>query len=115
MGEDSFVVCYGIRYSLGLDADISDEALAVFEEDRDPRMIAAAKVGLKAWWDKETDGGEYVLFVGAMLRRLGIEAAMNGTVADAELAQQMAHTRRLLAQAGLEGEPALHFQVFAQY
>jgi hypothetical protein len=115
MGADSFVVCYGIRYSLGLDADMSDEALAVFEEERDPRMLAAAKVGLKAWWDKETDGGEYVLFVGAMLGHLGIESAMNGGVSDPELAQAMERTRSLLAQAGLEGTPALHFQVFAQY
>ena len=115
MGADAFVVCYGIRYSLGRDADISDEQLAVFEEERDPRMLAAAKVGLKTWWDKETDGGEYVLFVGAMLGELGIEHDMSRSVADPALAEAMERTRALLKQAGLEGTPALHFQVFAQY
>ncbi len=115
MGADAFVVCYGMRYSLGLDADISDEALAVFEEDRDPRMVAAAKAGLKTWWGKETDGGEYFLFVGAVLGHLGIEWDMNRTIADPELVQAMERTRRLLKEAGLEGTPALHFQVVAQY
>ena len=62
-----------------------------------------------------TDGGEYFLLVGTILGPYGVENHERDVVPDGELAELMNRTRRLLLEAGLQGEPALHLQLEAQY
>jgi hypothetical protein len=115
LGADAVVVCYGLRYSIGQDAALSDADLEPFERNTDHRVVAARRVGLQSYFGKVTDGGEYFLLVGTILGPYGVENHERDQVPDAKLAELMNRTRRLLAEAGLEGEPALHLQLEAQY
>lgn len=115
MGADSVGICYGLRYPLGVDAELSDEMLLPLEQGKDPRMIAAKRVGLGSWFGRDTDGGQYFLYVGTFLGFSGVEGKQQLEVTDAALQETMRHTRELLTRAGLDGTPALHIQLEAQY
>jgi hypothetical protein len=115
MGADSVVVCYGLRYSLGEEADLTEIDLEAIEEGTDPRIVAAHKVGLRSYFGRVTDGGEHFLILGTVLGNYGIEGMATTSLSDAELSEMMDRTRRRLLDAGLKGEPALHVQLEAQY
>ncbi len=115
MGADSFVGWYGVRYPIDVQSGDFDAIVEPFEAETDPRMVAAAAVGLDALWDRDTDGGQYFLLIGTELGELGAEHASEVRVPDAELAEHQARTRALLEQAALPGEPALHLQFRGQY
>jgi hypothetical protein len=115
MGADSVVVCYGLRYSIGLDEQLRDDALALFEEQTDPRMVAARKAGLRSYFGKVTDGGEYFLLIGTVIGTFGVEGRESIALEDARVTELMKDTQDRLDKAGLEGTPAFHVQLEAQY
>ena len=115
MGADNVIVCYGVRYSLGLDGELDDEALVPYETLTDPRLVAARRVGLNYYLGKVTDGGEYFLLVGGIIGTFGAQGSLEREVSDAELAETMRRTKAKLEEAGLEGTSALHVQLEAQY
>ena len=115
MGADSVVICYGLRYVLGVDAEVTDRDIKSFEEGTDDRMVAARRVGLRSHFGRVTDGGEYFLLVGTLLGPYGVEGSERGHFPDPVMAETMARTKQLLKQAGLDGEPALHVQLEAQF
>jgi hypothetical protein len=115
MGADRVVVCYGVRYSLGLDGALPDGLLTALEAGAESRLIAARRAGLKAYWGKVTDGGEYFLLIGTMLGSFGIEGSEHLLASDEELTEVAKLTRERLARAGLRGVAGLHVQLEAQY
>jgi hypothetical protein len=115
MGADSVVVCHGLRYSLGSDGALSEATLGELEGGSDARIVAAKRVGLKSYYGRVTDGGEYFLFVGAMLGTFGLEGRQSTALSEEKLGEIARDTRERLKRAGLEGEPALHVQLEAQY
>jgi hypothetical protein len=115
MGADSVVVCYGLRYSLGLDGHLSDAALEALEQGSDPRLVAAKRAGLKSYYGRVTDAGEYFLLIGTILGTFGIEGLHSTALSEERLRDVARNTRERLGRAGLEGEPSLHVQLEAQY
>ena len=105
MSANACVAFYGIRFEVAAD-DV--EAL---ESRSDWRMQAARKAGLKHYCDNFGLPGErYLLFVGTKLAVLGPENAAEAKFDSAELQGMIELTRRKLAAAGLNGEPALYLQ-----
>ena len=115
MGADSVVLCYGLRFSLGSDSQLSNEELESLEDGTEARVAAARRVGLQSQFGRVTDGGEYFLLIGMLFGPFGIQGRERGEFPDAVLAETAARTKRLLREAGLDGEPALHVQLEAQY
>lgn len=115
MGADAVVVCFGLRFSLGTEDELNEDALEAFERRTDARMVAARKAGLQTYFGKVTSGGEYFLLVGRTIGEFGAEGLDQAALKEAEIIELMARTRTLLAKAGLAGEPELHVQFEAQY
>lgn len=107
MGADAFHVCYGIRWEVN---GSDDEEIERLERREDPRILAARKHGLNHWWGVTADEGQHFLLVGAIVGNFGWEAKRVATLGDAEVARVMDQTKRKLQAAGLDGEPAWHFQ-----
>lgn len=76
---------------------------------------AARKSCLKWYIGRPTDGEAYFLLVGSELGQFGIEGAQTLQLAEGEVLQIIAETKRKLGLANLSGEPRLHFQLIAQY
>ena len=102
MSADSFLAYFGLRF------EISPEEIAGAEARSDWRMVAARKVGLTCHWGNFGDA--YLLFVGKQIGVLGAEHAEEVRVSSADFLEVSARTRDKLREAGLEGEPALHFR-----
>jgi hypothetical protein len=115
MGAYNVIVCYGVRYSLGQELAVPQPLLQALEAGTEPRVVAAKRVGLKAYWGKVTDGGEHFLLIGTILGTVGAEGAEHLETADERYSEIAQSTRDRLTKAGLHGAPALHIQLEAQY
>ena len=70
MSADSCVVYYGLRYHVLL------EELEALETRTDPRVVAARKVGLRAYFGNFAAPDErFLLFIGAQIGVLGLNQA----------------------------------------
>lgn len=110
MGADAFVVYFGLRFPVDGGAEL--EAL---ERREDARIHAARKARLKTFFGRATEGEPYFLLVGTELGQFGIQGRMAAELSEAELRRVMEETKEKLRRAGLEGEPALHLRVIAQF
>ena len=106
----NFVVYFGLRYTLPPEADVES-----LETGEDPRLRAAKKGRLKVWWGRLTDGEYYFLLIGAELGRFGAEASLARSVQLEELNAVANDVRQKLKASGFTEEPALHFQMQAEY
>ena len=110
MGADSFVVYFGVRYTVE-----SEDELARLERRDDPRLVAARKAGLQTYFGRPTEGVDHFLLVGSELGNFGVQGMMDGELTEGELRRVAAETTEKLVHAGLEGSPKLYLQVIAQY
>lgn len=107
MSAEAFYVFYGLRAVV----DASDaETVEALELRRHPWQLAAKQHRLRCWWGSTVD--EYTSFVvlGHMVGQFGREGAASGQLTDAEASAVVAETTERLRAAGVEGQPAWHFQ-----
>jgi hypothetical protein len=109
MGADSVIAYFGVRYEL------SEEEMDACEAGEDERTLRARRAKLDYCFDRPTDGEGYFLYVGRRLANLGVEADVYEELSELGLLEIMAKTKTSLAKAEIAGEPALHFQLIAQY
>ncbi len=107
MGADAFLVCYGIRWEV--DAT-NEEEVTLLEKRQDARHLAAKKHNLQSWWGVTTDQGRYFLLVGKLVGNFGWEGKHAARLDDKELAGFVEEAKAKLRAAGLESEPAWHYQ-----
>ncbi len=107
MGADAFHVYYGLSWEI--DADAHDE-LSLLESEDDPRQVAAKRHGLGSWWGLTTDESVYFLLVGKLVGHFGWQNQHDKRLEGVAVAHLMEETGEKLRAAGLEGEPAWHFQ-----
>jgi hypothetical protein len=112
MSADSFLVCYGVRWEIDASNDVE---VPLLEQRQDPRQLAAKKHKLDSWWGVTTDQNRYFLVVGKLVGKLGWEGEHSLQVSDAESLRIVAETNQRLSEAGLEGEPAWHYQFEPDY
>lgn len=108
-------VCYGLRYSLGLDIEVTDEILLPLEQGKDPRLVAARSVGLGTWFGRDKYRGQHFLYIGTFYGFFGAKKKSQLEVTDAAIQEIMRSTKEKLTQAGLVGTPSLHIQLWGGY
>ena len=107
MGASAFHVCYGIRWEV----DVSDAAtVQLLEQRQHPHQVAAKLHRLQSWWGGTTDEGRYFVLVGRLIGHYGWEGERAGQLTDAEAAALVAETADRLRAAGIEEQPAWHYQ-----
>ena len=107
MSADSFHVGYGVRYEV----EASDAAnVALLEQRRHPWQLVARQHGLQSWWGVTTDEHRFFVLIGRLVGHYGWEGDATGQLANAEATAIMVETTERLRAAGIEGEPAWHFQ-----
>ena len=113
MSSDYVLVCYGVRYEL------SDDEADAYECKRDPRIARMRRANLQWWYGpfaggapggREGNGERMFLFVGAIIGTFGHEGKAVVRLTGTEFQELVATTNARLAEAGFEGEPALHVQ-----
>ena len=107
---DNFIVYLGIRFVLDADADVTE-----LETGVDPRLRAAKREGLKTRWGRLTDGEYYFVLIGEEVGIFGVEATLCKSLSIDSVLSTRDSLRRKLRAAGFDEEPALHFQVQAEY
>ncbi len=110
MGADACFVFFGLRYDIS-----SDEELEGVEAQTDSRVRRAKKARLQFALGRPTDGESHFLLVGAQLAIVGVENQRSAVLSEADLAKVAPETRKRLLDAGFDADPALHFQLHAQY
>jgi hypothetical protein len=105
MGADAFHVCYGLRWEVESDHDLSR-----LESRNDPRQLAAKRHGLDSWWGSTTNEEVHFLLVGKIVGQFGWQHEPEGRLIAEDVPRLMTETRERLRAAGLEDEPAWHFQ-----
>ena len=112
MGADAFLVFYGIKISL----DPKDESLwEAIESEAEPRILAAQRAGLDTWVGRMTDGEDEFIYIGRNLGSLGDQYSSYLQIGMEEIAALSLQVAAKLRGAGLEGDPAFHLQLEAQY
>ncbi len=112
MGADAFLVFYGIKISL----DPKDESLwEAIESEAEPRILAAQRAGLDTWVGRMTDGEDEFIYIGRNLGSLGDQESSYLQIGLKELSDLSMKVAAKLREAGLEGDPAFHLQLEAQY
>jgi hypothetical protein len=107
VSADAFHVCYGVRREV----DAADnETVELLEFRRHQWQVAAKQHGLQVWWGRTIDERRFFVLVGRMVGRYGWEGEAAGQLADAEVGAVMAETAQRLRAAGIESQPAWHFQ-----
>lgn len=107
VGASAFHVCYGIRWEV----DASDAAtVQMLEQRRHPHQVAAKLHQFRVWWGATTIEGRYYVLVGRLIGHYGWEGEPAGRLTDAEAATIILETTDRLRAAGIEGQPAWHYQ-----
>ena len=102
-----FHVCYGIRWEV----DASDAAtVQLLELRQHPHQLAAKQHRLQTWWGVTTNEFRHFVLVGKFIGHYGWEGEPAGRLTDAEAAALVVATTQRLQAAGIEGQPAWHFQ-----
>ena len=112
MGADHFVGFYGIKFSLDPDDEDALEACAI---GSDPRCVRAKRAGLEIYTGRMTDGEDYFLFIGKRMAAIGLQADSHVALSARSIAAVSADVDVKLKAAEFSAEPALHFQLEAQY
>lgn len=112
MGADAMLVFYGVKIPLDPDDEAAQEACG---DGSDPRCQAAQKVGLDSCNGRMTNGEDYFLYIGRQLGWLGLEHQSYQRLQPTALAKIIDEVDARLAQAGIGGNAALHWQLIAQY
>jgi hypothetical protein len=103
MSSDSSVVYVGLRY------DVAESEMALLEEKKDHRQLAARKVGLRSYWGNfGVTSDSYQLLVGTELGVFGVEGSAAKTLDAAAMSQIFSETSSKLKYGQLEGQIALH-------
>lgn len=112
MGADAFLVFYGIKIPL----DSEDESLwEAIESEAEPRILAARRAGLDIRVGRMTDGEDEFIYIGSNLGSLGDQESSYLQIGTEELSLLSLKVAAKLKEAGLEGDPAFHLQLEAQY
>lgn len=112
MGADAFLVFYGIK----IPVDSGDEGLwEAIESEAEPRILAAQQAGLDTWVGRMTDGEDEFIYIGSNLGSLGDQESRYLQIGMEELSVLSQKVAAKLREAGLEGDPAFHLQLEAQY
>jgi hypothetical protein len=99
------IAFYGIRLNLG------EDEIEALEDRSHPALLSARKVGLQHYWGNFGAPGEsYLLFVGKLLGKLGVEDASELRVDAAQLGQIAAEVSSKLSSEGFSELPALLLQ-----
>lgn len=107
MGADAFHVCYGVRREV----DVADaKTVELLEQRRHPLQISARQHQLRCWWGATIDERRFFVLVGRIIGHFGWEGEPAGHLSDVEATAVMAETAERLRGAGIEGQPAWHFQ-----
>jgi hypothetical protein len=107
VGADSFHVCYGVRQEI----EAADNAtVEMLELRKHPWQVAAKQHRLKSWWGATIDERRFFVLIGRMVGHYGWEGEAAGQLTDAEAAAVVAETTERLRAAGIDGQPAWHFQ-----
>ena len=105
MSADVCIVYFGLRY------EIAENEIDRLEEQSDPRVIAARKVGLRAYSGNFSDQSpRYLLFIGKEITKLGPENNLEFSYDKVELASVIDKTILQLEESGLKGNPKLYIQ-----
>ena len=107
MSADAFLVCYGVCWEVDASDDTEIERL---ERRQDPRQRVARDHGLESWWGPTVDEERYFLLVGRLLGRFGWEGKSREMLSATQAAELVADVEKRLREAGMEDEPAWHFQ-----
>lgn len=111
MGADAVHVFFGLRM-----VPSSDVELAALEEGTDPRVLVAARAGLKTYFGRPTDGEPSFLLIGHRIGTFGVENSIGATLTEGELASLVTDTKRRLEAGQFAATDArFHFQLEAQY
>jgi hypothetical protein len=102
MSAEACVAFFGVRHDITIEES---------EDNNDPRIQAARKVGLQ-FYSGNFGGLEerYLLFIGSRLGILGAENSSEVTLSCDDLQALMESTKAKLQAAGLPGDPSLYFQ-----
>lgn len=112
MGADHFIGFYGIKIALDPDDEDVHEACGL---GSDARCVRARAAGLQTLMGRMTDGEDYFLFIGQPLASIGVEGDPHVSHAMPHLIALAADVDARLTKAGFSAQPALHFQLQAQY
>jgi len=104
MGADSVVVFYGLR--IILDQDDIEAA----EAGDHPYVVAAQRVGLQTYWDRESETKPYFLMIGHRLAWLGPEHHTQMALDRSKVTELMEDVQRKLSLMGARDTPQLHLQ-----
>ncbi len=107
MGADAFYVCYGVR--LVVDADDAPTTKAL-ELRRHPWQVRAKNHGLDFWWGDTVDERQCFALIGRLVGQYGWEGEPYRELSGAEVDRVVTETAERLLAAGIEGQPAWHFQ-----
>jgi hypothetical protein len=112
MGADAFLVFYGIKIPVNPEDENLHEAI---ESEAEPRILAAQQAGLDTWVGRMTDGMDEFIYIGRNLGSLGDQDSSYLQIGMEELSLLSLKVAARLREAGLEGDPAFHVQLEAQY
>lgn len=112
MGADNFVGFYGIKIPLDAEDEEEQEACAT---GVDARCIKAHAARLETYMGRMTNGEDYFVYIGTHLTSIGLEGDAHQSFKTHTLVSRFAEVDRRLIDAGFRDEPALHFQLVAQY
>ncbi len=107
MSTESFLAFYGVRRPL----DPRSAEFEAIERDEDEWSLLAKHKKLDIYCGNfhPNSGEEYYLFIGKRLGVFGGENLAHLDYSDERLLGLMEVVRRSLSEAGVAGEPALHF------
>jgi hypothetical protein len=107
LGAAAFYVCYGVKREV----DIGESSVVNLLECRlHPWQLSARRHQLTCWWGITVDERKFFVLLGQMIGRFGLENAAAGRLSDAEASSLMVEARDRLRAAGVDDEPAWHFQ-----
>ncbi len=112
MGADAFLVFYGIKIPISPEDEGIWEAI---ESEAEPRILAAHRAGLDTGVGRMTDGVDEFIYIGRNLGSLGAQESSYLQIGMEELSALSWKVAAKLREAGLEGDPAFHLQLEAQY
>lgn len=97
------IVFYGIRL------EVSDDDLDALESRSHPMQIAAKSAGLESYWGNFAAPNErYLLFIGKLLGKLGVEDRMEVQITADEFANTAKAVSAKLSNAGVSEAASLY-------
>ena len=102
---DTTIVLYGMR------VEISADELDILESRKHPLQIVAKKVGLESYWGNfATPNEKYLLFIGKLLGKLGVENLNGIKIPEEKLAKIANEVSAKLIDAGISHTAFLYLE-----